>query len=135
MPSLSRFSWSAGMLLGSGFWAARVSAAELDWRGPATCPDAAELRFRVERAIGMPLSHAAPLRFEVEAVPSPRGYVARVDVDSGPEPTIRQRELVAADCSRLADMVTVTVALALGAARGGADGEAAPSAGSLRPPH
>jgi hypothetical protein len=93
----------------------RADAAELDWRGPETCPDAEEVRFRIERAIGMPLSHAADLRFEVRAEASPRGYAARIQVDEGPGTARRERALAAVDCTRLADMVAVAVALALGA--------------------
>jgi hypothetical protein len=113
MWSGSRIRWVAGVVV-FGLSASRASAAELDWRGPAVCPDAAELRFRIERAIGMPLSHAAPLRFQVRVEPSARGYVARVEVEAGQGSTPRRRELAAADCSRLADMLTVMVALALG---------------------
>jgi hypothetical protein len=90
-------------------------AAEVEWRGPSSCPDTAELRFRVERSIGMPLSHAAPLRFQVTATRSAQGFTARVATDSGTGGTARERMLAAPDCSRLADLVAVTLALALGA--------------------
>lgn len=91
-----------------------AGAAELQWRGPDTCPDAAELRFSIERTIGMPLSHALPLRFEVEAQRSPGGYTARMDVARQPHEAPRRRVLVASDCTRLADLVAVTAAIALG---------------------
>jgi hypothetical protein len=92
------------------------AAAEVDWRGPARCPDPDEVRFRIERAIGMPLSHAAPLRFDVRAQPVARGFMASIDVQASSGSRTRQRALVAADCGQLAEMVTVAVALALGAA-------------------
>jgi hypothetical protein len=104
--------WCSGVVLGLA--TARASAAEIDWQGPATCPDGAELRFRIERAIGMPLSHAAKLHFQVRAERSTEGYVARMGVDAGPEEAPRRRVLVAPDCSRLADLVAVTAAIALG---------------------
>jgi hypothetical protein len=95
-------------------------AAEVEWRGPNVCPDAAELRFRVERSIGMPLSHAAPLRFEVTAARSAQGFTAHVATDPGAGGGARERTLAAPDCSRLADLVAVTLALALGADAGSA---------------
>lgn len=95
--------------------ASHAAAAEVEWRGPNSCPDAAELRFRVERSIGMPLSHAAPLRFEVTAARSAQGFAARVATDPGTGEAARERALAAPDCSRLADLVAVTLALALGA--------------------
>jgi hypothetical protein len=106
-------------------------AAELDWRAPERCPDAEELRFRVERAIAMPLSHAAPLRFLVTAEPSGQGFAARIDVITEDGSGERQRALSASDCSELADMVTVAVALALGAAPNGSEDSAAPRAAEL----
>jgi hypothetical protein len=103
-----------------------AGAAELEWRGPDTCPDAAELRFSIERTIGMPLSHALPLRFEVEAQRSPGGYTARMDVARQPHEAPRRRVLAASDCARLADLVAVTAAIALGADDGADDTETAP---------
>jgi hypothetical protein len=111
--------WGLGLLVLLRVSAA--SAAEIDWRAPAECPDAEELRFRVERAIGMPLSHAARLHFEARAVPSARGYDARVVIETETG-TTRARELTAPDCAGLADMVTVTLALALGASDVALDG-------------
>jgi hypothetical protein len=93
-------------------------AAEVEWRAPSACPDAAELRFRVERSIGMPLSHAAPLRFEVAATRSAHGFEAHVVTAPGTDEAARERTLAAPDCSRLADLVAVTLALALGADAG-----------------
>jgi hypothetical protein len=103
-----------------GLFARSTPAAEVEWRGPNVCPDAAELRFRVERSIGMPLSHAAPLRFEVTAARSAQGFTALVATDPGAGGGARERTLAAPDCSRLADLVAVTLALALGADAGAA---------------
>jgi hypothetical protein len=97
MPSGSGVCWVAGLVLCLS--AARASAAEMDWRAPASCPDAAELRFRVERALGMPLSHAAPLRFQVEVDRAARGYVAQVEVGPGQGSGAKQRVLAARDAS------------------------------------
>ncbi|HTV18433.1 MAG TPA: hypothetical protein VMG12_07175 [Polyangiaceae bacterium] len=105
--------WCSSLVLGLA--AARASAAEVEWRGPAACPDAEELRFRIERAIAMPLSHAAPLHFRIEAERSAEGYGARMDVDAGPREPTRRRVLTAPDCAQLADLVAVTAAIALGA--------------------
>jgi hypothetical protein len=112
--------------------ASRAVAAEVTWHGPSSCPDAAELRFRVERSIGMPLSHAAPLRFEVVAAPSAQGFVARVATHPAGGQAARERTLAAPDCSRLADLVAVTLALALGADAAEATGAGA-ALGSAEP--
>jgi hypothetical protein len=152
MRRLSRLLWwsSAVLVLAP----ARAGAAEVEWHAPDSCPDDAELRFRIERAIGMPLSHAAALRFLVTAERLAGGYVARLAVEAGPEEAPRQRVLVAPDCSRLADLVSVTAAIALGASDAGegaadgaaaalpklagsagqADGAAAPAVNALRTP-
>lgn len=91
-------------------------AAELIAEGPRECADAGEIAFRVERSIGMPLSQAAPLRFEVIMERASSGHVARIGVHGGPPGgAAMQRELVATDCGKLVDAVTVAVALALGA--------------------
>ena len=58
-----------------------ASAAELTASGPAACPDVAELSFRVERAIGMPLAHAAPLRFDVRFAGEAAAFTARLAVE------------------------------------------------------
>ncbi|HTV20150.1 MAG TPA: hypothetical protein VMG12_15810 [Polyangiaceae bacterium] len=105
-----------GLVVGVLLSLARTgAAAEVDWRGPEHCPDSDDVRFRIERAIGMPLSHAAPLRFDVRAQHAARGFVASIDVHPSSGAATRQRELAAAECGQLADMVTVAVALALGA--------------------
>lgn len=123
--------------------ASQASAAELTASGPAGCPDGDELTFRVERAIGMPLSQAAALRFAVTFEAGPGAFVARLQVD-GAEPEARAsgRRFSAEDCSRLGDAVGLAIALALGAAApseppAGVRGEESPGAllaADARPP-
>lgn len=119
--------WSEGLAVAVCFLTTPAGAADVNWRGPDTCPDADELRFSIERTIGMPLSHALPLHFDVQAARSPEGYTARMDVAGQPHEAPRRRLLVASDCSRLADLVAVAAAIALGADDGAGDAEAPPS--------
>jgi hypothetical protein len=108
-------------IIGSLFSAA-AGAAELSAGGPAPCPDAAELRFRVERALGMPLERAAPLHFDVHFERSARSFVAQLRVDANAaSPAPKQRRLEATKCSELADAVSVAIALALGAGEPASD--------------
>jgi hypothetical protein len=95
---------------------APAAAAELVARGPESCPDATELVFRLERAVGKPLLQSAPLRFSV--VFSPPGesgarYTARLEVQGEGVPS-SHRVLNAHDCARLGDAVSVAIALAIG---------------------
>jgi hypothetical protein len=104
-------------LVGALSGAAPVRAAELSARGPEQCPGAAELAFRVERAVGMPLAQSGPLRFSIVFEPPTapaRRYTARVEVH-GNEPLAAsaQRVLSAHDCGRLGDAVSVAIALAI----------------------
>ena len=92
-----------------------ASAAELTASGPAACPDVAELSFRVERAIGMPLAHAAPLRFDVRFAGEAAAFTARLAVEPSDLSAPRsERMLGARQCGELADAVAVAIALALG---------------------
>src|SRR5688572_1780348 len=91
-------------------------AAELSVQGPAACPDAAELAFRVERAIGVPLASAAALRFAVTFQRGTPGYGAELQVTGGEAAPGAARSFRAEDCSRLGDAVGLAIALALGAA-------------------
>src|SRR6185312_9013616 len=91
-------------------------AAELVAQGPTGCVDTAELSFRVERSVGMPLASAAPLKFEVVFQRAGSGYTARVSVVDAGGSRARERQLRADDCEQLADAVSVAVAIALGAA-------------------
>jgi hypothetical protein len=105
----------------------RADAAELSARGPSRCLDAADLSFRVERAIGMPLAAAAPLKFDVEVGRSAGKFAARIRVvDERTRSAALERVLEAQSCAQLADAIAVAVALALGAD----DSEAEREAGS-----
>jgi hypothetical protein len=103
-------------LAGAALVPARADAAELAARGPRECPDAAEVTFRVERLLGMPLIRAAVLHFDLEFAAAPNGYEVRLLV-SGGETTgsPKQRELRAKTCGEVADAVSIAIALALGA--------------------
>lgn len=93
-----------------------ADAAELAARGPRECPDTAELTFRVERLLGMPLLRAGVLHFDVEFAAAHAMYGARVLV-SGRENALdpKERDLHAPTCGELGDAVSVAIALALGA--------------------
>jgi hypothetical protein len=91
-------------------------AAELAARGPAECPDADELSFRIERHIGVELGAAAPLRFDVTFERADAGYAAQIDVSAEPGAAPQRRTLTAPDCTKLGDAVSVAAALALGIA-------------------
>jgi hypothetical protein len=107
----------AAALAGALSAAASARAAELSARGPEQCPEAAELAFRVERAVGMSLAESGPLRFSIVFEPPTapeRRYTARLEV-RGEEPLAAsaQRVLSAHDCGRLGDAVSVAIALAI----------------------
>lgn len=91
-------------------------AAELEARGPSECPDSAELGFRVERNVGVPLAQAPAVKFVVEMRHAANTYAARLVVSGASATESKQRELSAASCGELADAVVVAMTLALGAA-------------------
>jgi hypothetical protein len=112
--------WCSAVLVGLLASAPQIArAAELVVQGSAGCVDAAELSFRVERSVGMPLGSAAPLKFEVLFERAGSGYAARVRVVDAGGSGAKERQLRAEDCEQLADAVSVAVAIALGAAEGG----------------
>lgn len=138
-PSLARFGVPLALAVLAGGGSARPAhAAELASSGPRPCPDAGELAFRVERALGGALANAAPLRFSVRFDrPRSGGYRARLVAESDDAAEARsERELSARDCDALADAVAVVVALALGAPRAGDALARAPAAerGTPSPP-
>jgi hypothetical protein len=133
----ARASARAGVALACGlvaglFGLGRAQAAELSARGPAECPDATELTFRVERAIGMPLGRAAPLRFSVQFMPArAASYTARLAVESSePSGQGSERLLGPRPCAQLADAVAVAIALALGSTEPQASPSPEPAAGA-----
>ena len=131
MAPPSRSTWAAVLAACLACAANSARAAELAASGPAECADADELRFRVERSIGMPLRAAAGLRFDVMMERAAQGHRARIDVRlDGSDAITMQRLLVANDCEKLASAVSVAVALALGAGQESA-ASAEPSAAEL----
>ncbi|HEU4583600.1 MAG TPA: hypothetical protein VFS67_35320 [Polyangiaceae bacterium] len=102
----------ASLLIG---WNTSARAAELQARGPAECPEGAELAFRVERNAQVALALAPPVTFDVAMERAAAGYVARVRVSGGGADETKERVLSAADCAELSDAIVVAVTLALGA--------------------
>ena len=79
----------------------------LVWQAPANCPDAADVRARIERRLGMPLEKVHGI--EVEITPDGTAFVARIDLRGiTVENTIRT--LSSARCDALTDAVAVIVA-------------------------
>jgi hypothetical protein len=105
-----------GLLSCSFSVAASARAAEIDARGPAECPDSAELGFRVERHLGVPLAQAPAAKFVVEMERGAAAYTARLSVLGGVGAESKGRALEGADCNELADAIVVALTLALGAA-------------------
>jgi len=96
-----------------------AQAAELTAQGPRECSDVTDISFRVERSIGMPLAHAAPLTFDIVMERAVSGYVAHLRA-TGESGTAMQRELAAADCRELVEALSIAVSLALGVGDDGA---------------
>jgi hypothetical protein len=94
---------------------APARAAEIAVRGPHECPDTAELTFRIERLLGMPLIRAAVLHFDVEFAAARGAFAARLLMSGGEEAGAKQRSLQATTCGELGEAVSVAIALALGA--------------------
>jgi hypothetical protein len=94
---------------------AAASAAEVEAKGPAECPDSAELGFRVERNVGVPLAQAPALRFEIEMERTANAYAARLRAITASGEG-KQRALSGTDCAELADALVVAMTLALGRA-------------------
>jgi hypothetical protein len=81
--------------------------AGLIWQAPATCPDAADVRARIERRLGMPLERVHGI--EVEITPDGSAFIARIDLRGiTVENTIRT--LSSVRCDALTDAVAVIVA-------------------------
>jgi hypothetical protein len=103
-------------VFGASVPGAPLSAAELVARGPAACPDAGEIAFRLERTLGAPLLRSAPLSFSVVFEPPPAAggrHTARLSVRDELGAS-SERVLAALDCSELGDAVAVAIALAIG---------------------
>jgi hypothetical protein len=91
-------------------------AAEIVAQGPSECPDSAELGFRVERNVGVPLARAPAVKFVVEMQRSAGTYAARLSATGDGDTEAKERALTGADCGELADAVVVAITLALGEA-------------------
>jgi hypothetical protein len=101
--------------------------------GPSECADTGEVVFRVERSLGAPLAEAAPLSFEVLLQRGASAYVARIRVATGSSAAgAKERVLSADDCGKVADAVSVAIALALGQAA--SEEEAPDAAGTASAP-
>jgi hypothetical protein len=109
-----------------------VHAAELTLSGPGTCRDRDELIFRVERALGAPLSAAPPLELAVTIEQRARGHAARLSVRDGADAAPSERTLEAADCARLLDALSVVIVLAIDRVRAEEHAPAEPE--SVAPP-
>jgi hypothetical protein len=89
-------------------------ASELIWEGPAECAASDQLRFAVERALGVPLERASHLIFEARVEISNSVASARLRVTPpGEAAATKERVFVAPDCSKLVDTLAVAVTLAI----------------------
>jgi hypothetical protein len=80
---------------------------ELAWQAPATCPDGASVRARIEQRLGRPLDDVL-VSVDVETTPD-RKFVAHVDLHAVTE-TNDVRTLTSSRCDDLADAVSLIVA-------------------------
>jgi hypothetical protein len=78
------------------------------WAAPATCPDAADVRARIERRIGSPSAGSVP-GIEVEIAVEAGAFVAHIDT-RGITLANQIRTLTSARCDELADAVAVVAA-------------------------
>lgn len=78
------------------------------WAAPAPCPDAADVRARIERRIGSPAAGSVP-GIEVAIAREAGAFVAHIDT-RGVTLANQIRTLTSARCDELADAVAVVVA-------------------------
>jgi hypothetical protein len=78
------------------------------WAAPAACPDAAEVRARIERRLGAPAAGSVPA-IEVEIAVEAGAFVAHIDT-RGITLANQVRTLTSARCDELADAVAVVAA-------------------------
>lgn len=78
------------------------------WAAPASCPDAADVRARIERRIGPPSAGSVP-GIEVEIAVEAGAFVAHIDT-RGITLANQIRTLTSARCDELADAVAVVAA-------------------------
>jgi hypothetical protein len=87
------------------------------WQAPSACPDAGDMRARIERRLGRALDDVA-VGISVDIAAEPTGYVARVDARAVTVENA-QRTLTSKRCDELADAVAVIVARLATEARAG----------------
>jgi hypothetical protein len=105
---------------GAWIWLALVATADAEprtdaglvWQAPATCPDAGEVRARIERRLGMPIDRAVH-GVEVDIAPlgdgKAPGFIAHIDL-RGVTVANEVRVLTSARCDDLTDAVAVVIA-------------------------
>jgi len=107
---------AAGLL---GFLLSGLAAAsELSWSGPPECHESEQLSFQVEQALGAPLAETGHvhLQVHVERVAPDARALLRIASDDAPGARVKERLLVAPDCSTLVDTLAVAITLAVEAA-------------------
>jgi hypothetical protein len=100
---------------------ARVAAAsDLSWSGPPECRQSEQLSFQVERALGAPLAQTGSVHLQVHierVTPDARALLRIASAETGAQSVdLKERLLVAPDCSTLVDTLAVAIALAVEAA-------------------
>ncbi len=114
MAARAQFTWLSGLALIATAHADPRDAGGLIWRAPAGCPDAAEVRARIEVRIGLPIEravHGIAVDIAPEPEPEPeedgreRRFVARIDLSGA-----AARVLTSASCDELTDAVAVVIA-------------------------
>jgi hypothetical protein len=107
--------WLASLVVCAAFAMPRPALAlDVKWEAVSGCPTQVELMYRIQHALGVPLEQAAG-QFNVRATRAADGYEARLEAGYARGATDKVRLLRAADCDKLADMVSLAIALALGA--------------------
>lgn len=106
-----RVAWIWLALVATAYAEPRTGAG-LIWQAPAICPDAREVRARIERRIGMSIDRVVH-GIEVDIAPrgdgNERGFVAHIDL-RGVTVANEIRVLTSARCDELTDAVAVIIA-------------------------
>jgi hypothetical protein len=116
--NLRKFAISV-VAVSAGLGTSPAAAANLSWQAGEACPTQADVRFAVERMLGMPLERAKPARLVVMVSrDTDSRFVATVRIS---EPSLvpmpaaaAERTLVEDDCWTLAAAVEAVVVLAIG---------------------
>jgi hypothetical protein len=91
-----------------GVLSAQVAGDGFTWEAPSTCPDAADVRARIERRLGRSLDDLA-VGIAVDIAVEPTGYVARIDARAATVDHV-VRTLTSTRCDELTDAVALIVA-------------------------